>query len=223
MITNFNRVLFDYDGTILIHDKETEAQDIADVLGLDREQAKIFEKELLNFWQNYSSYFANHIVTYRLYAKVITHVLPCLELFGITPLKFTEAVEYKNSIKSYVAEGLIDTLEYLKDRGYKLCVFTNGFYKLQVQSMKNHKVLDYFENVYAWDGNYPKPDLRFMKKALDGTNPKSNVMVGDNLISDIQMAKNAGVVSVWYSEKENTSLIKPDVSIKNMCELKNIL
>lgn len=223
MITNFNRVLFDYDGTILIHNKETEAQDIADILGLDNEQTKMFEKELVNFWSNYSHYLKKHIITYDLYYSVVECVLPSLNLFGITPLEFIDAVEYKNTLRSHISDGLIDTLEYLKDKGYKLCVLTNGFYKLQVQSMKNHKVLDYFENVYAWDGNYPKPDLRFMKKALDGTNPKSNVMVGDNLISDIQMAKNAGVFSVWYSEKENTSLIKPDVSIKNMCELKNIL
>lgn len=211
MITNFNRVLFDYDGTILIHNKETEVQDIADVLLLDDEKTKIFEKELLYFRQNYDLFFSNNIMTYDLYYSVVERVLPCLEFFGITPLKFTEAVEYKNTLRSYVAENVIDTLEYLKDKGYKLCVLTNGFYKLQVQSMKHHKVLDYFENVYAWDNCYPKPDLRFMKKALDGTNPKSNVMVGDNLMSDIQMAKNAGVFSVLYSEKENTSLIKPDV------------
>lgn len=222
MITNFNRVLFDYDGTILIHNKETEQKDIARLLSFDDEQAEIFERELLNFWSNYALPLKNHIVTYDLYFQVVENMIPSLKFFGITPQEFMEAVEYKNSKKSHIAEGLVDTLEYLIDKGYKLCVFTNGFYNLQVQSMKNHNVFKYFEEVYAWDGNYPKPDLRFMKKALRETNPKSNVMIGDNLVADIQMAKRAGVFSILYKTRPSED-VKPDICIENMCELKNIL
>ena len=222
MITNFNRVLFDYDGTILIHNKETEPKDIAQILNLSDEKEIIFERELVKFWTNYSNAFKGHRITYDLYFQVVENMIPSLKSFKITPQEFIEAVEYKNSKKSHIAEGLVDTLEYLIDKGYKLCVCTNGFYNLQVQSMKNHDVFKYFEEVYAWDGNYPKPDLRFMKKALSGTNPKSNVMIGDNLVSDIQMAKRAGVFSILYKTRTSEN-IKPDICIENMCELKNIL
>lgn len=222
MTTNFNRVLFDYDGTILIHDKENEAYEIGKVLGFDAEQILIFESQLKNFFGHFSELFKGKIMTYEYYLYIANQIMPCLKKFGKSSEEFDEAVSIKTSTKSYLSYGIFDALEYLKDKGYKLCIFTNGFYNLQVRSMKCHKVFDYFEEIYAWDNFYPKPDLRFMKRALKGTNPKENVMIGDNLESDIQMANRAGVFSIGYKTKDDLQ-IKPKIRIENMSELKNIL
>lgn len=222
MTTNFNRVLFDYDGTILIHDKENEAYEIGKYLGFDDEQILIFEEQLHKFFGHFSELFKGKIMTYEFYLYTVDNVLTCLRRFGKTPKEFDDAVACKTKTKSYLSYGVCDALEYLKDKGYKLCIFTNGFYSLQVESMKCHGVFDYFEEIYAWDNFYPKPDLRFMRRALRGTNPKENVMIGDNLKADILMANKAGVFSIGYKTQEETN-IQPDIRIENMSELKNIL
>ena len=63
MSTKFKRILFDYDGTILMHNNEEEGIRVAEALGLDEEQIKIFADQLMDFFANQKFYYKGKKVT----------------------------------------------------------------------------------------------------------------------------------------------------------------
>ena len=222
MNTKINRVLFDYDGTLIIHDKENEAKQVAAILGLSLEQLPEFEKRLGLFFENYFT-VTNRKMTYDLYLRNIRKVINPEE-FGTTARQLDEAIGEKCKSTTSLAPNANEVLEYLAAKGYQLCLFTNGFYKGQVESMKLKGIYDYFEKIYAWDNFYAKPDRRAFIRALAGTEPENNVMIGDSLRADIEPAKSLGIYTVGINMPVSSEFyVKPDLVITDLVELKNIL
>lgn len=225
MTTKFNRILFDYDGTLIIHDKENEARQIAEILKLPEERIPDFEKRLNRFFETSCGreHYENKPISYGLYIAILNAVVEP-KSFGITPKQLDKAINEKSKYGSKIEPTAIETLEYLVDKGYQLCIFTNGFLKPQVDNMRHHGLFDYFERVYAWDDFYAKPDERALIRALGGTAPENNVVVGDSLINDIAPAKAFGVYTVGINIFEQQEAdISPDVRITTLSELKTFL
>ncbi len=224
MCTKFKRVLFDYDGTILIHKSEMQGKSIGEALGLNEEQCEVFARQLDYFFNNQKFFYINKKVTYNLYLTAMVYYVPCILEFGLTPMQVDLAISENNKEQSELAEGVHETLQYLVNKGYKLCLATNGFMRQQVENMKHNGLFDYFENIYTWDDAYAKPDKRFMERILAGTDPKENVFIGNDLISDIAMAQRAGVYAIGFNIIELPGLkVKPDVEIPEFSALMNIL
>lgn len=225
MSTKFKRILFDYDGTILIHKSEEQGEKIAKALGLNEEQSKIFSAQLANFFENQKYYYKNKKVTYDVYYRALAHYVPCVYDFGLTPKQVDDTINYNNLTHSELADGVKETLEYLKEKGYIICLMTNGFLKEQSANMKYNNIYEYFDRIYTWDNCYAKPDARFMKRVLDGTNPGENVVIGNDMVSDILMAKAAGVFSIGFNLTSQHTIdgSKPDVEIATFTTLMKIL
>lgn len=229
MSTKFKRLLFDYDGTILIHKSEEQGEKIAKILGLDNYQTEIFSSQLADFFANQKYYYKCKIVTYDIYYRALAHYVPCIYDFGLTPKQVDDTINYNNLTHSELAKGVKETLEYLKESGYIICLMTNGFLKEQSYNMKYNNIYDYFDRIYTWDNSYAKPDSRFMRRVLDGTNPKENVVIGDDLVSDILMAKVAGVFTIGFNLTSSYNMsvfeddFKPDIEISEFSVLKKIL
>lgn len=222
MNTKIDRVLFDYDGTLIIHDAENEARRVADILSIDEEQIPEFKKRLSIFFTNYFT-ATNRKMTYSLYLRNIQKVIKPQD-FGVTAEIFDAAIVENSKSTTTLASNAIETLEYLADKGYQLCLFTNGFYNGQVASMKHKGIYEYFEKIYAWDDFYTKPDVRAFFRALGGTAPEHNFMVGDSLRADIEPAKKLGIHTVGINMPVlDEVFIKPDWVITDLAELKNIL
>ncbi|MBR5227245.1 MAG: HAD family hydrolase [Clostridia bacterium] len=222
MEKNIWRIVFDYDGTLISHSHDKEAKIIADYLNI--ENTKEFQFELHSFydWMNY--YFKNKIVTSELYKELICTTLPILKSKNISIDKFLEAQAYKDNYHVELATGACEILEYLKSKGYYLCIFTNGFYEGQTQSMKHRGILDYFDKVYGWDNFYPKPDGRAFRRVLDGTNPHENAMIGDNVLADIVPAKRIGMTTFALNfEAWQKKYVIPDVALESLLDLKYYL
>ena len=224
MCTKFKRVLFDYDGTILIHKSEMQGKSIGEALGLNEEQCEVFAKQLDYFFHNQKFFYMNKKVNYVTYLMAMTHYVPCISEYGLDPEDVDFAICENNKQQSKLAEGVHETLTYLRDKGYTLCLVTNGFMKQQVDNMKYNGIFDYFENIYTWDDTYAKPDKRFIERVLAGTKPEENVFVGNDLISDIDMANKAGVFSVGFNLTRVEGIdVKPDVEIPTFNTLMKIL
>lgn len=226
MTTRFNRILFDYDGTLIIHDKNTEGEIIAKLLNIDEEKIPEFVKRLNYLFEiSYGRYYyRNHKMTYELFYSLLERIMNPFGNFGITAKELDDAINYKSIYLTDLAPNAVEVLEYLSSKGYKLCVFTNGFYMPQAKNMREHKIYNYFERVYSWDCYYAKPDIRALYRALDGTNPKENVMIGDGITSDIIPAKRLGVYTIGYNiENIQRAKTLPDVVITDLAELKQIL
>ena len=92
-------------------------------------------------------------------------------------------------------EDALDTLEILKERGYKLGIIANQPAGT-AQRLENWGILKYFDVVVASaELGIAKPDRMIFEKAIElaGCQPKDSVMVGDRLDNDIIPAKAFGM------------------------------
>lgn len=225
MTTKFDRILFDYDGTLILHDKETEGKGIADWLDIPSELVPVFDKRLTYYFESSCGrvYYKDRKISKELGLYILDQMINPKE-FGITAKQLYEAINERSKIGSKTEPTAIETLEYLSDKGYQLCIFTNGYIKPQIENMKYHGLYDYFERIYGWDGYYAKPDKRAFKRALSGTDPSKNVMIGDSLNNDIRPAKSLGIFTVGINiSDDNKTKILPDVTINILSELKMFL
>lgn len=201
-------IIFDLDGTVLYTDEL-----------IKRTFIKVFEKyqpgytlsedELLSFLgpslkETFSKYFPDEM--------------------------FNELLNYYHSYNhshhedfAYVYPTVVETLEYLKNRGYPLGIVTT---KLKVAADVGLNAFDlkkYFDVVIGLDDvKVTKPDPEGIVKAMELLGVKKAVYIGDN-ITDIQAGKNAGIktIGVKWSPKGYQHLLElePDLMIDEMKEI----
>ena len=93
-------------------------------------------------------------------------------------------------------ENVIEVLEQLKRRGYRLAVITNGYAKYQqpvVDTLRLSGLFDYF--ITPERVNYAKPDIKIMESLLK----KGEVVahVGDRVDHDVFLAAKINIKSVF--------------------------
>lgn len=106
--------------------------------------------------------------------------------------------------KTALVDGARDFLDYLRGRGYGLGVLSNGFKEVQYDKMRSGGIADYFDVVVLSDEiEVNKPDRRLYDYALvkAGSADRLNIMVGDNIETDIAGAINAGWPAIWYNPR----------------------
>ena len=81
--------------------------------------------------------------------------------------------------------------------------------------------------IFSEDYGFDKPDRRIFEIALKqaGCSTEQLVHVGDSLETDVQGARNAGILSVWLNRdgNENRTDVIPDFEIQTLAELAPIL
>ena len=119
-------------------------------------------------------------------------------------------------------------IEYLYNRGYLLCVVTNGLTELQKPRISKSNIGKYISHIIVSEevGEHKPNQLIFntLLKRIN-INPCDVLMIGDSLKNDIQGARNAGIKSVWYNpiHQTNKTEIIPDYEIDDLMQLKDML
>lgn len=116
-----------------------------------------------------------------------------------------------------------ETLETLKNKGYPLAVVTTKYSKAAYLGLDLFDFTQYFDVVLGMDNvNRVKPDPEGILKAMNQTNCKKALYVGDNT-SDILAGKNAGVhtAGVKWTPKGTSEMEKlnPDLMIDEMKDI----
>ncbi len=129
--------------------------------------------------------------------------------------------------KDALVEGAIELLDHLKSR-YKIHILSNGFSEMQYKKMESAKLAShYFENIILSDVvgvNKPHPDIFIYALNKIGAKKKNAIMIGDNLLTDINGAYNSGLDQIWYNPESKLSTdFKPTYTIRKLKEIKNIL
>jgi phosphoglycolate phosphatase len=127
--------------------------------------------------------------------------------------------------KTYLREGVIETLKYIKNQGTKIGIATTKATDTTVKTLEHLDALKYFDSVCGIDlVNHPKPDpeqLLLVIKML-GSVPERSVMIGDTYV-DVQAARSAGVFSIaildGYGERRLIDDAGPDIKIETISEL----
>ena len=129
------------------------------------------------------------------------------------------------SSKPHVVADTFEILDYLR-HSYGLHIITNGFNESQAQKMDAAGLTSYFDLIVTSETTgHRKPDRRIFEYALEqlGARPEQCVMIGDNPLSDIGGAQNAGIDQVFFNPKNIASTVTPSYTIQSLLELKGIL
>lgn len=104
--------------------------------------------------------------------------------------------------KSGVQPGAYELMDYLKRRGYRMHMTSNGFHEVQYKKLASCGLRSYFDTIIlSEDAGANKPSLAFFDYALrqSGAEAATTLMIGDNLQTDIFGAMRAGLDTLLYN------------------------
>lgn len=224
--------------------------DLDDTLWDFRLNSKIAMQEIYNdyqlnqYYDSFESFYdvyttKNHQLWEQYAKSEITKDFLSLERF-LYPLRIVgnENVEfakklgedflYRTTMQTNLVDGAIETLEYLKAKDHTLSIISNGFVEVQYTKLRRSGLLPYFTNVFlSEEVGYQKPDIRFFQIVLEKlqAQPTDCLVIGDNLQTDIQGAKNANINAIFFANDseflENGHQFMP--IIRNLKQLKKLL
>lgn len=138
--------------------------------------------------------------------------------------KISEAYLEETSKGKELISGAKDILEWLHPN-YNLFILSNGFQETQYIKLKAGELEKYFTAVFLSDdiGSF-KPNKLFFDYALRESNAtvSNTIMIGDDPISDIEGAKNAGMNCILFDPENKHKNQFADYKINKLSELKAI-
>lgn len=128
--------------------------------------------------------------------------------------------------KKHLFPYTIEILDYLKKKGYKMHLITNGFESVQFKKIKNSGLQDYFIEVITSEAsNSLKPQKEIFEYALKNANAnvEKSIMIGDNEFADIQGGINMGMDTIFVNHIQVVPTVPATYTITHLKELENIL
>ena len=126
-------------------------------------------------------------------------------------------------------DGAEDCLRYLKGRGYRLFLASNGVADTQNTRLDSAGIRPYFENIFiSEDTGSNKPEKAYFDYCfarIPDFDPARALLIGDSLTSDIRGGKNAGIATCWLNRTGKTAPpdCRPDYEIHSLPELREFL
>ena len=111
-----------------------------------------------------------------------------------------------STVKLRLFDGAKELLTELRRRGKKVFLFSNAQSCFTVPELKALGIYDLFDGVMiSSDLKVKKPSLAFYEAALDGKNPSSCVMIGNDEFADIRGAMGAGMDACYIQTEQSPS------------------
>lgn len=136
--------------------------------------------------------------------------------------------EYRNHV--WIEEDLHQTLENIRQKGYRIGVVSNSslYDEVMINCFKKvglAKYIDIFTFSYYLKIGKPKRQIFEIALAKMAVDARNAIMVGDNLQSDIEPAQELGLTGIWLNKNAilNNTDIKPDNEIFKLSELIDLL
>jgi len=115
-----------------------------------------------------------------------------------------------------------ETLESLKNEGYRLHIITNGFPEVQYIKLENSGIASYFSEVLCSEEvGFSKPNGEIFSEALrrSGCMAKNAVMIGDDIKADIMGSLNAGWHAIHFDPERK---FKKERNVKRIRSLEEL-
>jgi putative hydrolase of the HAD superfamily len=191
----------------------------------------------------YDAYWTANIDLWTQYAKgEITRDYLIVERFR-RPLSVGKGIEVTKELcleisdkfldfcatKPGVIDGAHELMDYLKQKGYRMHMCSNGFHEVQYKKLNACGLRDYFDTIIlSEDAGVNKPSKDYFDYALkvSGAHRETTLMIGDNLQSDILGALNAGLDAMLFNRWQVPSEEFPQnltFAVENLCDIMEIL
>lgn len=131
------------------------------------------------------------------------------------------------SSKPGLVEGVHELVDYLKNKGYRMHICSNGFHEVQYKKLRACGLFDYFDTIIlSEDAGANKPSKQFFDYALQksGAVKAKTLMIGDNFNTDILGAKQAGFDTAYFNRFPDYPAPEPATfEVTNLSQLMDIL
>ena len=157
-----------------------------------------------------------------------------IEFFSYKGINADIAAEFNREYQIALCDTIVfndDAIDVIKHqkKTCKIIIVTNGTEVVQEKKLERSGLNDIADNIFISElVGFEKPNIKFFEKVILEVGIKElkeALIIGDSLTSDIQGGHNIGIDTCWYNPKneENTTLLSPTYTIRNLHELENII
>jgi putative hydrolase of the HAD superfamily len=229
----YRHIFFDLDHTLWDFDLNAKESliELYEALQLKEEGITDFDAFYKSYLHHnqilWDRYHHGHISSEELKWKRMWRTLLDFKI-GSEPLARKMSVAFLERLpeKQHLFPYALEILQYLKDKGYKLHLITNGFEAVQWRKLRSSGLVGYFEEVITSEkSGSVKPNKAIFEFALTrtGATLEESIMIGDNQDADIQGALNMGMACVFVNHIGAEPVANPTYTITHLKELESIL
>lgn len=221
----YTHIFFDLDNTLWDFDKNSESAMFETFKHFNVGELAI---DFNDFFKSYSKHNHDLWAKYRkkevgkkeLIRRRFQETFEELGIEGIKPEEMNDYYLSEMPKQNRLFDGVLETLEYLKNRRYQMCIITNGFREVQRKKLEQSGLMSFFEKVFTSEEiKCPKPNREIFEHAVKSVNAKkkNSIMVGDVWEIDILGATNFGLDAIYFEENQNNSFNTGNKSVVGNC------
>lgn len=218
---NKELIIFDFDGTLI--DSIPDLTQAVNSMLINFDLKPLTIDEVTPFVGNGVKKLVERALEYTLQPKEVSK-----ELFEEALTFYSSAYKAVVCDKTYLYPGVLETLQYLDEKGYVMTIVTNKPFEFIEPILDTLLIKRFFKSWVGGDSlSQKKPDAAPLLYIADKMNidVEKCIMIGDSK-NDILAAKNANMksigVSYGYNYNEHISDYKPTKVIDNFKELEGL-